>query len=168
MPKKRSATKKKSPKSSSRLKTRDIKLEKALIDNFIALQKVMANLSVKFDNLSSQISKLLELFEISAKSLADRNFKLESPSKETKKISEKIDKLLDQNKIIARGLTLMHEPKYPSEPVQDKSSVEYQEQSITHPKSEEEPPTPLKENSMEGYQKSISSPVKRFRPLPKK
>ena len=37
-------------------------LEKVLIDNFVSLQKVMVNLSVKFDDLTNQISKLLELF----------------------------------------------------------------------------------------------------------
>ncbi|KHO55254.1 MAG: hypothetical protein QT10_C0004G0041 [archaeon GW2011_AR19] len=38
-------------------------VEKILVENFVSLQKVMTNLSVKFDELSSQISKLLELFE---------------------------------------------------------------------------------------------------------
>ena len=42
---------------------RDIQTEKILVENFVALQKVMVNLSIKFDNLSGQISKLLELFE---------------------------------------------------------------------------------------------------------
>ena len=40
-------------------------IEKALIDNFISMQKVLTNLAIKFDNLSEQITKLLELFEIS-------------------------------------------------------------------------------------------------------
>ena len=43
-----------------------------LVENFVSLQKVMTNLSIKFDNLSMQISKLLELFEISAKTLAEQ------------------------------------------------------------------------------------------------
>ncbi|NMB66704.1 hypothetical protein GYA25_01435, partial [Candidatus Woesearchaeota archaeon] len=38
-----------------------------LIENFVSLQRVMTNLAVKLEDLSSQISKLLELFEISAK-----------------------------------------------------------------------------------------------------
>ncbi|HEB47294.1 MAG TPA: hypothetical protein ENI22_02385, partial [Candidatus Pacearchaeota archaeon] len=44
--------------------TRNVSIEKALVENFISLQKVMVNLSVKFDSLTNQISKLLELFEI--------------------------------------------------------------------------------------------------------
>jgi len=83
--------------------------ERILVENFVALQRVMTNLSVKFDNLSSQISKLLELFEISAKALAEKN-----PSFGGKEINKKIDNLLEQNKLIARGLTLMHE-KEPKE-----------------------------------------------------
>ena len=47
-------------------------IQLALIDNFINLQKVMANLSVKFDELSLNISRLLQLFEISAKTFAER------------------------------------------------------------------------------------------------
>ena len=43
-----------------------INVEKAIVENFVSFQKVMANLSLRFDNLSSQISKLLDLFEISA------------------------------------------------------------------------------------------------------
>jgi len=46
--------------------TKEIKVERALIENFIGLQKVMVSLSAKFDNLSSQISNLLHLFELSA------------------------------------------------------------------------------------------------------
>ncbi len=47
-------------------------LDKILIDNFINLQKVLTNLSVKFEDLSSNITKLLQLFEISAKSFGEK------------------------------------------------------------------------------------------------
>lgn len=87
----------------------EVKVEKILVENFVSLQKVMANLAVKFDNLTSQISKLLELFEISAKSLAQKDFSLEKGGKDEKKIMQKIDNLAEQNKTIARGLTLIHE-----------------------------------------------------------
>lgn len=78
-----------------------------LIENFVSLQHVLANLSVKFDNLSSNISKLLQLFEMSARSFLDK-----MPAKEVEKDKEflhKLDALLDQNKTIAKGLTLMEE-----------------------------------------------------------
>lgn len=84
-------------------------VENILIENFVALQKVMSNLSVKFDGLTTQISKLLELFEMSAKALAEKDFDIEKNNRENAKILEKIENVLEQNKTIARGLTLMHE-----------------------------------------------------------
>ena len=82
-------------------------INKQLIDNFVALQRVMTNLSIKFDSLSDQISKLLNLFEISAKSFAEKN--AGKITEEDKKFLEKLDKLLEQNKLIAKGLTMMEE-----------------------------------------------------------
>ena len=88
-------------------KTRDT--ERILIENFVSLQKVMVNLSVKFEDLTQQISKLLDLFEISAKALAEKDFEVEKSNKENIEILGKIDNILDQNKTIAKGLSLMHE-----------------------------------------------------------
>jgi len=86
-------------------------LEKALINNFVNLQKVLTNLSIKFEGLSDNISKLLQLFEISAKSFAEKY-----PEKEDKQLNggdkqllERLDSLLDQNKTIAKGIMLMEE-----------------------------------------------------------
>jgi len=90
-----------------------IKVEKVLIENFVSLQKVLTNLAVKFDNLSSQISKLLELFEISAKALAEKGALGEE--RMDKKAAEKLDSLLEQNKIIAKGIALLHERNPPEE-----------------------------------------------------
>ncbi|MGD9276670.1 MAG: hypothetical protein PVJ67_05840 [Candidatus Pacearchaeota archaeon] len=87
----------------------DIHVEKVLVENFVSLQKVLTNLSVKFDGLSTQISKLLELFEVSAKAMAQKDFEL--GGKKDEEMVKKIDNLLEQNKVIARGLTLLHEPK---------------------------------------------------------
>jgi len=92
------------------------KVDSVLIENFVSLQKVMTNLAVKFDSLSGQISKLLELFEISAKTLAEKDYSV-SEEKVDKKLVEKLDNVLEQNKIIARGVALLHEknaePRYP-------------------------------------------------------
>jgi len=96
-------------------------LEQALINNFTNLQKVLTNLSIKFEELSNNMSKLLQLFEISAKSFAEKYSgkleELEKPTKEEmqkqkeldKKYLEKLDSLLNQNKIIAKGIMLMEE-----------------------------------------------------------
>lgn len=88
-------------------------VDKILVENFVALQKVMTNLSLKFDGLTSQISKLLELFEISAKNLAHKDFTNEKGNKNNKEMMIKLDELVGQNKTIARGLTLMHESNSP-------------------------------------------------------
>ena len=83
-------------------------VEKILVENFVSLQKVMTNLSYKFDELSSQISKLLELFELSATALAKKDINFTKPMDE-EKIMGKLNNILDQNKTIARGLALMSE-----------------------------------------------------------
>ncbi len=90
-----------------------IKIEKVLIENFVSLQKVMTNLAVKFDNLSGQISKLLELFEISAKTLAEKGALGEERT--DSKVAEKLDSLLEQNKVIAKGIALLHERNAPEQ-----------------------------------------------------
>ncbi len=104
--------KKSGTKKSSKKKTMTkAELEQKLIDNFVNLQKVLTNLSVKFDNLSEQISKLLQLFEISAKSFAEKQEKGELNIGQNKEkdgeLVNKLDTLIDQNKTIAKGLTLM-------------------------------------------------------------
>lgn len=107
-------------------------IENILIENFVSLQKVMSNLSVKFDSLTTQISKLLELFEMSAKALAEKDFDIEKNNRENAKILEKIENVLEQNKTIARGLTLMHDKI--NEP-----AANYPPQRL--------PPRPLSENT---------------------
>lgn len=85
------------------------KVEKILVDNFVALQKVITNMSIKLDKLTNQLSELLELFEISAKSLAEKNMDLKKDHKDNQQIIQKMDDLFEQNKTIARGVALMHE-----------------------------------------------------------
>jgi len=85
-------------------------LEQTLINNFTNLQRVLTNLAVKFDDLSANISKLLQLFEISAKSFAEKySGEIEETPKTDKQFIKKLDSLLDQNKTIARGIMLMEE-----------------------------------------------------------
>ncbi|VVB84106.1 Uncharacterised protein [uncultured archaeon] len=90
------------PKVQEKTKVNDV-----LVENFVSLQRVMTNLAVKFDNLSRQISKLLELFEISAKTIAEKGYSLEN--KTDSKVAEKLDSILEQNRLIAKGLALLHE-----------------------------------------------------------
>tara|TARA_Y100000034_G_C6857323_1_gene389789 strand:- start:349 stop:765 length:417 start_codon:yes stop_codon:yes gene_type:complete len=88
-------------------------INQILIDNFTNLQKVLTNLSIKFDELSTNMSKLLQLFEISAKSFAEK-YSDKKPEEQINKLQQvdsaylnKLDSLLDQNKTIAKGIMLM-------------------------------------------------------------
>jgi len=86
-------------------------IQQALIDNFISLQKVMTNLSVKFDELSTNISRLLQLFEISAKTFAERysTQELAPQNAVDAELINKLSILLDQNKVISKGIMLIEE-----------------------------------------------------------
>jgi hypothetical protein len=81
--------------------------QKILIENFVSLQDVMTNMSSKLNNLTNQISRLLELFEQSAKTFMERDLKFAGGS--DKELVSKLDRLIEQNKIIAQGITLLHE-----------------------------------------------------------
>lgn len=89
-------------------------VERDLVENFIGLQRVMVNLSAKFDSLSGQISRLLDLFEVSAKTLAKREFS-SSGDLEAKKIMEKLENLSQQAGLIGKGLALIHEVRNENE-----------------------------------------------------
>ena len=82
-------------------------LDEKLVHNLVELQKVHTDLAEKFSKLSNQISQLLTLFEMSAREFSKQ---INMPAIEKdKEFLDKIDKLLDQNKVIAKGLTMMEE-----------------------------------------------------------
>lgn len=96
-----------------------VEMQPVLVDNFVALQKVMVNLASKFDNVNTQLTKLLDIFETSAKTLAKKGFKLEAGEEGANNdaVLEKLSELSEQNKVIARGMTLMHEAVTAPEPI---------------------------------------------------
>ena len=138
-------------------------LERVLIENFVSFQKVMVNLYTKFDNLSQKISKLLELFEISAKTLAEKDLKY-TRNEEAKEILNKMNMMLDQNKTIARGLTLMHEmitserheTPDTSENVSPRPQTPPKQIQIQGPKQMSKE-MPVGRKNLAGYQKSIQT-----------
>jgi hypothetical protein len=99
------------PKGSKKIgisgSTEHMNLQEKLIENLVELQKVHTNMAEKFDKLSGQIANLLTLFEMAARSFAEHP--ANQGTEKDKEFLEKIDKLLDQNKTIAKGLTLMEE-----------------------------------------------------------
>ena len=136
----------------------DLRVEKVLVENFIALQQVMTNLSIKFDNLSDQISKLLQLFEISAKALAEKDFNTEKGSINSEKISKQMDTLLEQNKIIARGMTLINDKVLERNAA---SPIPLRQMNPNQPMNQE-----MQNTEMQGYQRSISSNQSNLPPRP--
>lgn len=133
-------SKKKSTKVHHSKEFKEMKVEQTLVENFVALQSVLADMTLKLDSLTKEISNLLKLFETSAKRLAKKDLNLEKETQHTKHISDKLDNLFEQNKVIARGLTSLHEA----------------------PQSAPQMPGP----GPEGYQESVSAKSK-FPPLPK-
>lgn len=85
------------------------RLNSILVENFVSLQRTLTNLTVKLDSLSNNITKLLQLFEISARSFADKLAVNVPEIEKDREFLDKLNALLEQNKVIAKGLTLMEE-----------------------------------------------------------
>ena len=91
-------------KKESVIKKSNDSIEKAMLENFVEIQKVMVDLSIKLGDLSSKISRLLDLFETTAKSMSGKDF-----GGDNKEISRKMDSIIEQNKTIAKGVSMMYE-----------------------------------------------------------
>lgn len=97
---------KKSVNKPKKLTNREI--QESLIENFVNLQRVLTNLTIKFDMLSDNVSRLLQIFEISAKNFikkTEEGFPIEGD----KELLKKLDTLLEQNKTMSKGITLLEE-----------------------------------------------------------
>jgi len=104
------ANKRKANKTSNITRQRALnnrELQIALIDNFVALQKVLTNLTARFEMMTDNLNKLLQLFEVSAKSFIQKQAGA-NPTDE-QELLKKLDTMLDQNKTVAKGITLIEE-----------------------------------------------------------
>lgn len=110
MPQKRNKTSSKSRKQPvhAHTTTGEREIEHAILKNLVELQKVNVSMAEKFDQLTKETSQLLALFELTARNFAKNVPQTEEYTRD-KEFLEKIDKLLDQNKTLAKGLTLMEE-----------------------------------------------------------
>lgn len=161
----------KTKKENSQEKISGNRNEKVLVENFVALQGVMTNVASKLDELTNQVSGLLNIFEESAKTLAQKDFDMPGNDE----VLKKIDKLFEQNKIIAKGLTMLHEGK-PSQlqapPAPQNFSSATGAVPISQTNSQSAIPVPQNPAAApqagEQYQKSISSTPQKFNPLPKR
>jgi len=108
---KKNVAKKSVRKKSSymRKSPRQRETEKLLVENFVSLQKVMVNLSGRLDKLTREISELLKLFEDSAKVIVKNEIEKKKEDRGDQQLLDTLVSILDQNKVIAKGLTLMYE-----------------------------------------------------------
>lgn len=160
--------KKEIKKNSTSLVTKKIipkinQTEKILMENSVALQKVMVDLAEKFTNLSGQMSKLLGIFETSAKTLAEKDLE------DNQEVVQKLNALLDQNKILAKGITLLHETE--EEIKEDISKTpRVQPQQIPSPMPPQTPKSNLSQlpqNQMPMPQTNIQMPTPQTMPSQK-
>lgn len=157
--------KKSNPPTTKKTTQETSSTEQILVENSVALQKVMVDLAEKFTNLSGQISNLLNLFETSAKTMAEKGFE------DNQQIVQKLDSLLEQNKVLARGIALLHEeeeeieediPTNPQPPKQSPPTTPPMSPPNTfqRPNTPPRPPQPPQTQNpinIKEYQKSIST-----------
>ena len=140
-------------------------LETKLVENLVELQKIHTNLLEKFDKLSGKIASLLNLFEMTAKTFADNP--ANQITQKDKEFLEKIDKLLEQNKTIAKGLLLMEE-KIRSKPQAQPAQVQMPPQMQYSPMQTAPFQGQLQEEApAEEFQPSIANFPAQGKPLPK-
>lgn len=147
--------------------TKEIKVDKVLVDNFVALQKVMVNLSSKFDNLSTQISKLLELFDISAKALAKKDFDTSRELGGTEDIMRRLDNISQQAGLIGRGLELIHRVNEERRNFGEEERMTREEQTPSpspQPKVQKPTPSPPQNMNVKPAQPKLQPP--KIPPLP--
>jgi hypothetical protein len=78
--------------------------EDLLIENFVGLQKAMTYLSLKFETLSDNLSRFLEVLELSAKNYLTKESPQDASSSE---LAKQVNYLIEQNKALAEGLLLI-------------------------------------------------------------
>ena len=112
----------------------------------------------------AQDNSMATIFE--KRNLQGNRIDLEKDTKDKEKILKKLDDLFDQNKVIARGLTLLHEPVQKMEPPSPQQSEPSQMQPpVPSPKIQQLPPVQMIPRDQ--YQLSISSNPQRFKQLPR-
>ena len=108
---KRKTTKKKTTKKKTTKKKTTTKkapaIPKQLIENFVSLQKVQADLAEKLNNLAGQVTELLDIFKATATTFSEKPATL--TCERDNEFMKKINQLLEQDKIIARGVTHIDE-----------------------------------------------------------
>lgn len=81
-----------------------------LLENSVALQKVLTDVSTNLVKLNEQLASLLSLFEQAAKNFVEKEKATGGvENEEANELINKLNTLLEQNKTIAKGLTLLEQ-----------------------------------------------------------
>jgi len=89
--------------------------QKLLLENFISLQKILTNLTIKIDETDKKLLKMLELFEFASKSYGQARMMPAGGVPQAvqdarlKELANKIDILIEQNRDIAKGIILLEQ-----------------------------------------------------------
>ena len=138
-----------------------------LAENVADLQNSFAVLTGKLDNLANEISSLLRLFEISARSIAEKpelGFE--------KEFISKLNALLEQNKVIAKAMAIIEErTRTAPMPAPQPAPMQYPQQQRPMPAMPQRmTPPPAQPAGMipvpEEYTQSSFAPERKPRPLP--
>ena len=86
-----------------------------LIENNIALQKVVTEMAVRIKKMSLDISEMLELFKEATKVVASEKTEEAIKKSDFDELKSKVDELSEQNKIIAKGILLLESSIAPKE-----------------------------------------------------
>ncbi|MCX8194290.1 MAG: hypothetical protein N3G19_02940 [Candidatus Pacearchaeota archaeon] len=81
-----------------------------LLENTIALQKILTNLATEIKSLNKKVSDILSIFEeasLAFKEAKEKGITVGAETTMPQEIIEKIDTLVEQNKTIAKGLLLL-------------------------------------------------------------
>lgn len=119
-------------------------IERKIVENLVSLQKIHTNLAEKFDKLSDQINSLLNLFEVAAKTFTKQPA-FEAGDRD-REFAEKIDMLLEQNRVLAKGITMMeekisssyehgYEPPRAQPRIEDNPEADIESRALTSPPS---------------------------------
>ncbi|MCX8158823.1 MAG: hypothetical protein N3D20_00820 [Candidatus Pacearchaeota archaeon] len=82
-------------------------LNATVLENLIQLQKLYADLAENFAKTSQKLDSLINLFESTAKSFASQPQSEENERQ--KEITNMLNQILEQDKIIAKGITIIEE-----------------------------------------------------------
>jgi hypothetical protein len=105
-----------------------IKRDELLVDNFVGLQKALVNVSVKFNDLSDRIDKLLSIYQRAADVFIQKQI---NESDKRVELDRKVSNVIQQNKTLARrhvmarqGSVPQNMPR-PTQPTPQKGSSQF-------------------------------------------